>query len=273
RRPRRPGPPAGAHRAGRRAGLPGRGTAGTGRRCGVAGDVAAAHRRRLAADRRTRAGGNGTARRRADVAGHRGRTRCSRDRVDRPRFGDAADRDRRRARRRRLASGQLAGFEGACRARRRTRRARRHRRRRAVTLSSQLSTPVLAQAAQEPLNRAELLADDPWWLILLKAVVIMFIGPIFTVVLIVGERKIVGRMQNRPGPNRVGPFGMLQSLADAIKLPFKEQVIPDTADRKIYFLAPVVAVVPALIGLAAIPFGGEVTIFGERTVLQLIELP
>ncbi|KMS92744.1 NADH-quinone oxidoreductase subunit H, partial [Streptomyces regensis] len=142
-----------------------------------------------------------------------------------------------------------------------------------MTLSSQLSTPVLAQAAQEPLNRAELLADDPWWLILLKAVVIMLIGPIFTVVLIVGERKIVGRMQNRPGPNRVGPFGMLQSLADAIKLPFKEQVIPDTADRKIYFLAPVVAVVPALIGLAAIPFGGEVTIFGERTVLQLIELP
>ncbi|GAA1206679.1 NADH-quinone oxidoreductase subunit NuoH [Prauserella alba] len=134
-------------------------------------------------------------------------------------------------------------------------------------------SPFLAQAATEPINRAELLADDPLWLILLKAVVVMLIGPIFTVVLIVGERKTVGRMQNRPGPNRVGPFGMLQSLADAIKLPFKEQVIPDTADRKIYFLAPVIAVVPALIGLAAIPFGGEVTIFGERTVLQLIELP
>ncbi|MBB3662245.1 MULTISPECIES: NADH-quinone oxidoreductase subunit NuoH [Prauserella salsuginis group] len=134
-------------------------------------------------------------------------------------------------------------------------------------------TPFLAQAATEPINRAELLADDPLWLILLKAVVVMLIGPIFTVALIVGERKIVGRMQNRPGPNRVGPFGLLQSLADAIKLPFKEQVIPDTADRKIYFLAPVIAVVPALIGLAAIPFGGEVTIFGEPTVLQLIELP
>lgn len=133
-------------------------------------------------------------------------------------------------------------------------------------------TPLLAQV-QEPMTRAELLADDPLWLILLKAVVLMLVGPIMTVVLIVGERKTVGRMQNRPGPNRVGPKGAFQAIADAIKLPFKEQVIPDTADRKVYFLAPIIAVVPALIGLAAIPFGPEVTIFGERTVLQLIELP
>jgi NADH-quinone oxidoreductase subunit H len=137
---------------------------------------------------------------------------------------------------------------------------------------SPATSMVLAQA-QEPMTRAELLADDPLWLILLKAVVILLIGPIMTVFLIVIERKVLGRMQNRPGPNRVGPNGWFQSLADAIKLPFKEQVIPDTADRKVYFLAPVIAVVPALIGLAAIPFGPEVTIFGERTVLQLIELP
>src|SRR5699024_9661093 len=120
------------------------------------------------------------------------------------------------------------------------------------------------------MTRAELLATDPFWLTLLKAVVILLIGPILTVILIVAERKVLGRMQNRPGPNRVGPKGMFQSLADAIKLPFKEQVIPETADRKVYFLAPVIVVVPALIGLAAIPFGPEVTIFGERTVLQLI---
>ncbi len=132
--------------------------------------------------------------------------------------------------------------------------------------------PFLAQA-QEPMTRAELLADDPLWLILLKAVVVLLIGPLLTVLLIVGERKIIGRMQNRPGPNRVGPGGWFQSLADAIKLPFKEQIIPDTADRKVYFLAPIIVVVPALIGLAAIPFGPEVSIFGERTVLQLIELP
>ena len=122
-------------------------------------------------------------------------------------------------------------------------------------------------------TRAALLADDPFWLILLKSVVILLIGPILTILLIVWERKAVGRMQNRPGPNRVGPNGYLQSLADAIKLPFKEQIIPDTADRKVYFLAPVICVVPPLIALAAIPFGPVVSIFGERTVLQLLDLP
>src|SRR5215217_4970417 len=136
-----------------------------------------------------------------------------------------------------------------------------------------LLTQVSEQLAQVPLTRAQLLADDPWWLVLLKAVVILLIGPILTIFLIVWERKAVGRMQNRPGPNRVGPNGYLQSLADAIKLPFKEQIIPDTADRKVYFLAPVLSAVPALIGLSAIPFGPEVSIFGERTVLQLVDLP
>ena len=133
-------------------------------------------------------------------------------------------------------------------------------------------TTLLAQAPEQ-LSRAELLADDPLWLILIKAVVILLIGPVMTIGLIVWERKAVGRMQNRPGPNRVGPGGYLQSLADALKLPFKEQIIPDSADRKVYFLAPVISAVPALIGLSPIPFGPEVTIFGERTVLQLIELP
>lgn len=133
-------------------------------------------------------------------------------------------------------------------------------------------TPLLVQT-QESMSRSELLASDPFWLTLLKTVVVLLIGPILTVILIVAERKVLGRMQNRPGPNRVGPNGWFQSIADAIKLPFKEQVIPDTADRKVYFLAPVIVAVPALIGLAAIPFGPEVTIFGERTVLQLIELP
>ncbi|EOD67477.1 NADH-quinone oxidoreductase subunit NuoH [Amycolatopsis vancoresmycina] len=138
-------------------------------------------------------------------------------------------------------------------------------------------TPLLTEAAvgsvPDAATRAALLADDPLWLILLKCVVILLIGPILTIFLIVWERKAVGRMQNRPGPNRVGPGGYLQSLADAIKLPFKEQIIPDTADRKVYFLAPVMCVVPSLIALSAIPFGPVVSIFGERTVLQLLDLP
>ncbi|SFW47764.1 NADH-quinone oxidoreductase subunit NuoH [Amycolatopsis australiensis] len=138
-------------------------------------------------------------------------------------------------------------------------------------------TPLLTDAAvgsvPDAATRAALLADDPFWLILLKCVVILLIGPIMTIFLIVWERKAVGRMQNRPGPNRVGPGGYLQSLADAIKLPFKEQIIPDTADRKVYFLAPVLSAIPALIALSAIPFGPVVSIFGERTVLQLLDLP
>ena len=138
-------------------------------------------------------------------------------------------------------------------------------------------TPVLTEAVvgsvPDAATRAALLAADPWWLTLIKCVVILLIGPILTIFLIVWERKAVGRMQNRPGPNRVGPNGYLQSLADAIKLPFKEQIIPDTADRKVYFLAPVISAVPALIALSAIPFGPVVSIFGHRTVLQLLDLP
>src|SRR5699024_12057723 len=91
-----------------------------------------------------------------------------------------------------------------------------------------MSPQLLTQAAED-VDRAALLASDPVWLILLKAVVILLLGPIMTIGLILADRKVVGRMQNRPGPNRVGPKGSLQSIADAIKLPFKEQVIPDTA--------------------------------------------
>jgi NADH-quinone oxidoreductase subunit H len=123
------------------------------------------------------------------------------------------------------------------------------------------------------MTRAEILADDPLWLILIKVVILLLLGPIMTMVLIIWERKAIGRMQQRPGPNRVGPNGYLQSVADAIKLPFKEQIIPAGADRKVYFLAPVIVVIPAILAFSVMPFGPQVSIFGEQTFLQLVDLP
>jgi NADH-quinone oxidoreductase subunit H len=123
------------------------------------------------------------------------------------------------------------------------------------------------------MTRAQLLADDPIWLILIKVVILLLLGPIMTMFMIIWERKVVARMQQRPGPNRVGPNGWLQSVADAIKLPFKEQIIPDTADRKVYWLAPILSTVPAILAFSVLPIGPEVSIFGQRTVLQLVDLP
>ena len=119
----------------------------------------------------------------------------------------------------------------------------------------------------------QLLADDPIWLILLKVVVLFAIGVVLTLVMINAERKVVGRMQQRPGPNRVGPNGWLQSLADGLKLAFKEDIMPVMADKPVYFIAPIIATIPAFVAFSVIPFGGEVSIFGEPTVLQLVDLP
>ncbi|MCW0215711.1 MAG: NADH-quinone oxidoreductase subunit NuoH [Pseudonocardia sp.] len=119
----------------------------------------------------------------------------------------------------------------------------------------------------------QLLADDPFWLILLKVVVLFGVGVVLTLFMINWERKVVGRMQQRPGPNRTGPGGWLQSLADGLKLAFKEDIMPANADKKIFFIAPVISTIPAFVAFSVIPFGGEVSIFGERTALQLVDLP
>jgi NADH-quinone oxidoreductase subunit H len=87
------------------------------------------------------------------------------------------------------------------------------------------------------------------------------------------ERRVVARMQNRVGPNRVGPFGALQSLADGLKLAFKEDIMPALADKPVYFLAPVLSAVPAFLAFSVIPFGPTVSVFGHRTPLQLTDLP
>jgi NADH-quinone oxidoreductase subunit H len=140
-----------------------------------------------------------------------------------------------------------------------------------VTLAPEL-VQVLAQ--DEGMTRTQmLLADDPIWLILLKVVALFGVGVLLTLVMINAERKVVGRMQQRPGPNRTGPGGWLQSLADGLKLAFKEDIMPVEADKPVYFIAPVISTIPAFVAFSVIPFGGEVSIFGEETVLQLVDLP
>jgi len=86
-------------------------------------------------------------------------------------------------------------------------------------------------------------------------------------------RKVIADMQNRIGPDRAGPFGLLQSMADGIKLFFKEQSSPTTADRTVYRLAPYLSVLPAFLAFSIVPIGGVVTIAGHRTYVQLADLP
>jgi NADH-quinone oxidoreductase subunit H len=115
--------------------------------------------------------------------------------------------------------------------------------------------------------------DQPVWLTLIKVVGVFAFLVVMTLFSIVFERKVVGRMQNRIGPNRVGPWGILQSLADGVKLAFKEEIIPILADKPVYFLAPILSAVPAFLAFSVIPFGPEVSIFGHHTALQLTDLP
>ncbi len=117
---------------------------------------------------------------------------------------------------------------------------------------------------------------DPWWLVLIKAVFCFAFLMVTVLISIVMERKVVGWMQLRIGPNRHGPWGMLQSLADGVKLMLKEDVVVKGADKVVYVLAPVVAAIPAFMAVAVMPFGpsgGEVSIFGHRTAMQLTDLP
>jgi NADH-quinone oxidoreductase subunit H len=113
---------------------------------------------------------------------------------------------------------------------------------------------------------------DGFWLALLK-VVIAFIF-LFTIVLLLvwAERKIVALMQNRVGPSRAGPFGMMQTLADGMKLMFKESLTPRRAELWIYLAAPVVALIPALLIFLIIPVGAPITIGDTTYNLQVTDL-
>ena len=117
--------------------------------------------------------------------------------------------------------------------------------------------------------------NDPVWVILLKALLIFVILVLLTLFNIWWERRVVAKMQHRIGPNVHGPFGLLQSLADGVKLALKEDVVPKAADKLVFVIAPVLAVIPAFIAFAVIPFGPEVTVpFTDIvTPLQLTDMP
>ncbi len=115
--------------------------------------------------------------------------------------------------------------------------------------------------------------DDLWWLVGIKTIAVFGFLLVTVLVAILVERKVLARMQMRLGPNRAGPHGLLQSLADGVKLALKEGLTPSGADKPVYLLAPIIAVIPAFMAFAVIPLGGEVSIFGHRTALQLTDLP
>jgi NADH-quinone oxidoreductase subunit H len=133
-----------------------------------------------------------------------------------------------------------------------------------------MNTLILAHAEDPTLQTFR---DDVWWITLIKLFGVFIVLLLLTLFTINYERKVVARMAVRWGPNQVGPKGWLQSLTDGLKLPFKEEIIPKTADRKVYFLAPVISATTAFTAFAVIPFGGVVTMFGHRTALQLTDVP
>jgi NADH-quinone oxidoreductase subunit H len=91
-------------------------------------------------------------------------------------------------------------------------------------------------------------------MVISAAAIIAVFGSLFAVTTL-AERKGLGRIQNRPGPNRVGPFGILQPLADAVKMLTKESIVPQAADRFIFFLAPTMMLIPTLLSFAVLPCG------------------
>ena len=111
------------------------------------------------------------------------------------------------------------------------------------------------------------------WILLLARVVVVFFALLLSVLLLIWmERKVIADMQTRVGPMRAGPRGLLITLADGIKLFFKEGITPTLVDRPVYLVAPVIAMMPAFLAFAVIPFGTGVTLFGREVPFQIADL-
>ncbi|MGW4940503.1 NADH-quinone oxidoreductase subunit NuoH [Actinoplanes sp. NPDC004185] len=133
-----------------------------------------------------------------------------------------------------------------------------------------MNSLIVAKAQDPTLATFE---NDVWWIVLIKLLGVFVILLLLTLFTINYERKVVARMAVRPGPNQVGPKGWLQSLTDGVKLPFKEEIIPKTADKVVYFIAPVISATVAFTAFSVIPFGPVVSILGHKTALQLTDVP
>ena len=113
---------------------------------------------------------------------------------------------------------------------------------------------------------------EPWWIQILKGIVIFAVALQLVPVVLMAERKIMGRMQGRYGPNRVGPYGALQPLADILKLLTKEQFRPTTSVGFLFALAPLISILTAVAAFAIIPFGDVQNIFGTPVGLYGIDV-
>jgi NADH-quinone oxidoreductase subunit H len=113
---------------------------------------------------------------------------------------------------------------------------------------------------------------EPWWIQILKAIVIFAVGLQLVPIVLLAERKLLGRFQSRYGPNRVGPYGALQPLADILKLLTKEQFRPSTSIGFLFAIAPIISIVTAVGALAIIPFGDVQDIFGTKVGLYGIDV-
>ncbi|WP_448062083.1 NADH-quinone oxidoreductase subunit NuoH [Cellulomonas hominis] len=142
-----------------------------------------------------------------------------------------------------------------------------------MSLLTHAALPALAALPTDASSGAADFSHDNFWIWLLKAVAIIVFLLTSVLIAIMFERRVVGRMQLRPGPNRQGPMGLLQSLSDAMKLLFKEDMTVKAADKLVYILAPMIAVFCSLLTYAVIPFGPQVSIFGVSTPLQLTDFP
>ncbi len=136
------------------------------------------------------------------------------------------------------------------------------------------SVSASSSMAMTPLDLS-LFGNDPWWLVLIKAVFAFAVLLVLTLFTIWYERRVVGLMQHRKGPIMNGPFGLLQSLADGMKLMFKEDIMPTNADKVVFTLAPFMSAIPAIAAFAVIPMAGTVPLpFTNRTTqLQVTDLP